>query len=190
MGLSFGLRRRRQKEVTGATTLQMRKRPPLGRFFFAGRVMGYRSASQPTGIRSEPRTRRNFIRFDAPLETLPVFFDLEGRRVIVVGGSEGAAWKADLAAATGARVEVFAADPCDEDARNRAGARQCCATFPRDPREEELKGAALIFGASPTTPRRARARGRRRGGRPDQSCRPPGIRAISSWEPSSTARRS
>ena len=59
----------------------------------------------------------------APLETLPVFFDLKGRRVIVVGDSEGAAWKADLAAATGARVEVFAVDPCAkmrEIARARA----------------------------------------------------------------------
>ncbi|MGA9823365.1 MAG: SAM-dependent methyltransferase, partial [Methylocystis sp.] len=81
----------------------------------------------------------------APLETLPVFFDLEGRRAIVVGDSEGAAWKADLAAATGARVEVFAVDPCAkmlEIARARAN----ITMFPRDPREDDLKGAALIFG--------------------------------------------
>ena len=81
----------------------------------------------------------------APLETLPVFFDLEGRRVIVVGDSEGAAWKADLAAATGARVEVFAVDPCAK-MREIARARPNLTMFPRDPREEELKGAALIFG--------------------------------------------
>ena len=40
------------------------------------------------------------------LETLPVFFQLAGKRVLVIGGSEGAAWKADLAAATGAQVEI------------------------------------------------------------------------------------
>jgi uroporphyrin-III C-methyltransferase/precorrin-2 dehydrogenase/sirohydrochlorin ferrochelatase len=81
----------------------------------------------------------------APQETLPVFFDLEGRRVIVVGDSEGAAWKADLAAATGARVEVFAIDPCAK-MREIARARANITMFPRDPREEELKEAALIFG--------------------------------------------
>ncbi len=81
----------------------------------------------------------------APLEALPVFFGLEGRRVIVVGASEGAAWKADLAAATGARVEVFAIDPCAK-MREIALARANIALFARDAHEGELKGAALIFG--------------------------------------------
>ena len=47
-----------------------------------------------------------------PLETLPVFYPLEGKRVLVIGGGEGAAWKADLVAATGARVEIFTSSPC------------------------------------------------------------------------------
>lgn len=46
----------------------------------------------------------------APLAALPVFWELQGRRVIVAGGSEGAAWKAELLAAAGAEVHVFAVE--------------------------------------------------------------------------------
>jgi uroporphyrin-III C-methyltransferase/precorrin-2 dehydrogenase/sirohydrochlorin ferrochelatase len=41
-----------------------------------------------------------------------VFFDLKGKSVLVAGGSDGAAWKAELLAATGAKVHVFC--PADE----------------------------------------------------------------------------
>ncbi|MEP0323779.1 siroheme synthase CysG [Bauldia litoralis] len=44
------------------------------------------------------------------LATLPVFFRLAGRKAIVAGGSEAAAWKAELLAATGAEVHVYAED--------------------------------------------------------------------------------
>ncbi len=47
------------------------------------------------------------------LATLPVFLKLQGRRVVISGGSEAVAWKAELFAAAGARVEVFAPEPCD-----------------------------------------------------------------------------
>ena len=50
----------------------------------------------------------------APLAVLPVFFDLKGKRVVVIGGSEPAAWKIELLAAAGARVEVFAEEICEE----------------------------------------------------------------------------
>ncbi len=46
-----------------------------------------------------------------PLSVLPVFFRLEGKKVVVTGGGEAAAWKAELLAATGAHVQVFAASP-------------------------------------------------------------------------------
>ncbi|MCU0832534.1 MAG: siroheme synthase CysG [Rhizobiaceae bacterium] len=46
-----------------------------------------------------------------PLAVLPVFFKLEGRRVLLAGGSDAAAWKAELLAAAGAHVDVFAAEP-------------------------------------------------------------------------------
>ena len=45
------------------------------------------------------------------LATLPVFFKLTGRKVILVGGSDGAAWKAELLAATGAQVHVICGEP-------------------------------------------------------------------------------
>ncbi|MGB6657336.1 MAG: siroheme synthase, partial [Methylovirgula sp.] len=35
------------------------------------------------------------------LASLPVFFDLAGRRTLVIGGSPAAAWKAELLQATG-----------------------------------------------------------------------------------------
>ncbi|WP_051960570.1 siroheme synthase CysG [Devosia riboflavina] len=44
----------------------------------------------------------------AALSTLPVFYTLTGKRVLLAGGSEAAAWKAELLAATGATVEVAA----------------------------------------------------------------------------------
>ncbi|MDQ0322821.1 uroporphyrin-III C-methyltransferase/precorrin-2 dehydrogenase/sirohydrochlorin ferrochelatase [Pararhizobium capsulatum DSM 1112] len=42
------------------------------------------------------------------LAKLPVFWALEGKRCIVVGGSDAAAWKAELLASCGAHVEIFA----------------------------------------------------------------------------------
>ena len=49
-----------------------------------------------------------------PLARLPVFFALEGRRVLVAGGSAGAAWKVELLSASGAKVDVYAAKASDE----------------------------------------------------------------------------
>ena len=43
-----------------------------------------------------------------PLSILPVFFDLTGKRAVVAGGTDGAAWKAELLAAAGADVHVYA----------------------------------------------------------------------------------
>jgi uroporphyrin-III C-methyltransferase/precorrin-2 dehydrogenase/sirohydrochlorin ferrochelatase len=48
------------------------------------------------------------------LATLPVFFRLKGRKVVLAGGGDGAAWKAELLAATGAQVNVFSAEPSDK----------------------------------------------------------------------------
>jgi uroporphyrin-III C-methyltransferase / precorrin-2 dehydrogenase / sirohydrochlorin ferrochelatase len=55
-----------------------------------------------------PETVRTAI---APLSRLPAFFDLKGKRAVVAGGSDAAAWKVELLSAAGARVEVFAAVP-------------------------------------------------------------------------------
>jgi uroporphyrin-III C-methyltransferase / precorrin-2 dehydrogenase / sirohydrochlorin ferrochelatase len=48
------------------------------------------------------------------LAKLPVFLDLQGRRAVVAGGTGAAAWKAELLAAAGAAVEVYAAELSDE----------------------------------------------------------------------------
>jgi uroporphyrin-III C-methyltransferase/precorrin-2 dehydrogenase/sirohydrochlorin ferrochelatase len=45
-----------------------------------------------------------------PLSVLPVFLPLSGRRAIIAGGTDAAAWKAELLAATGADVAVFSPD--------------------------------------------------------------------------------
>ncbi|WP_419247599.1 siroheme synthase CysG [Roseibium aggregatum] len=41
------------------------------------------------------------------LATLPVFFQLAGKKVIVAGGTDAAAWKAELLGAAGAEVHVY-----------------------------------------------------------------------------------
>ena len=45
------------------------------------------------------------------LAVLPVFLKLEGKRVILAGGSDAAAWKGELLAASGANVHVFSDEP-------------------------------------------------------------------------------
>ncbi len=47
----------------------------------------------------------------APLGVLPLFHRLDGRRVVLAGGGEGVAWKAELLAAAGAHVDLYAEDP-------------------------------------------------------------------------------
>ncbi|MEM1365053.1 MAG: siroheme synthase CysG [Pseudomonadota bacterium] len=48
------------------------------------------------------------------LAVLPIFQKLDGRRVVLVGGGAAAAWKAELIAAAGARVEIYATELEDE----------------------------------------------------------------------------
>ena len=44
------------------------------------------------------------------LATLPVFLGIEGKRAVIAGGSAAAAWKAELLAAAGAHVDVYATE--------------------------------------------------------------------------------
>ncbi|ASP36499.1 SAM-dependent methyltransferase [Labrenzia sp. VG12] len=55
----------------------------------------------------EKRTRRRPPRVEA-LASLPLFFRLDGRKVVLAGGTEAAGWKAELLAASGASVHIFA----------------------------------------------------------------------------------
>ena len=50
------------------------------------------------------------------LATLPVFFDLAGKRAVMAGGGAGAAWKAELLASAGASIDLYVlADEIDPE---------------------------------------------------------------------------
>jgi uroporphyrin-III C-methyltransferase/precorrin-2 dehydrogenase/sirohydrochlorin ferrochelatase len=84
-----------------------------------------------------------------PLARLPVFFALDGRRVVVAGGAPAAAWKAELLSAAGAAVEVFAEEPCEELLALAASPPRGQITIhPRGWTSEDFNGAALAIGAS------------------------------------------
>jgi uroporphyrin-III C-methyltransferase / precorrin-2 dehydrogenase / sirohydrochlorin ferrochelatase len=72
-----------------------------------------------------------------PLARLPVFLALEGKRALLAGGNQAAAWKAELLSAAGARVEVYANEVCDE-------LRQLVADSPRG--EVVLRASAWTLG--------------------------------------------
>ncbi len=79
------------------------------------------------------------------LARLPVFFALQGRRVVVAGGHAAAAWKIELLAAAGARVDVYAAAPSDDV---RAAAQAAGVTLnEREIEERDFADAVLAIGA-------------------------------------------
>ncbi|QLF71899.1 siroheme synthase (plasmid) [Peteryoungia desertarenae] len=57
-----------------------------------------------------PQNRQPLRSKIEPLAKLPVFWQLEGRRVVLAGGSDGAAWKAELLMACGAEVHLYCPD--------------------------------------------------------------------------------
>ena len=59
---------------------------------------------QPSKTQRSPSRRERM----SPLATLPVFYKLHGKKVLIAGGSEAAAWKAELLAAAGADVHIHA----------------------------------------------------------------------------------
>ena len=68
--------------------------------------MACASLSTAFSLGREPAARRP-ARVE-PLAVLPVFLDLKGRAALIVGGSDAAAWKAELLEAAGAKVHVCA----------------------------------------------------------------------------------
>jgi uroporphyrin-III C-methyltransferase/precorrin-2 dehydrogenase/sirohydrochlorin ferrochelatase len=80
------------------------------------------------------------------LSVLPVFLDLAGKRAVVAGGSNAAAWKAELLAAAGARVEVFADDDAISEEMAELLAREPLATMlARRWQAADLAGAAVAL---------------------------------------------
>jgi len=82
------------------------------------------------------------------LARLPVFLTLEGKRAVLAGGSAAAAWKAELLAAAGAKVEVYAIEASDELLQVAANPPRGAVTISRRGwTVEDLKGAAVAIGA-------------------------------------------
>jgi uroporphyrin-III C-methyltransferase/precorrin-2 dehydrogenase/sirohydrochlorin ferrochelatase len=80
-----------------------------------------------------------------PLARLPVFFALAGKRAVIAGGSAAAAWKAELLAAAGASVEVYAATLGEEMIEIAAQAN--VTIHRREIDAADLANAALAVGA-------------------------------------------
>lgn len=81
------------------------------------------------------------------LATLPLFHKLEGRKVVLAGDSEGALWKAELLAATGAELHIFAGHGAEQFgalAADPPGGR--IVVHGRGWRPDDLQDAALAIG--------------------------------------------
>ena len=81
------------------------------------------------------------------LATLPVFLKLAGRPVLVVGGSAGAAWKAELIAAAGAQVRLVAAEPGPDVRALAAEWPERVTLHRRGLAASDFDGAAIAIGA-------------------------------------------
>ena len=79
------------------------------------------------------------------LARLPVFYALAGKRAVVAGGNAAAAWKAELLAAAGAAVEVYAAAPGEE--MREAAAQANIVIHHRGIEADDLTNAAMAVGA-------------------------------------------
>lgn len=83
----------------------------------------------------------------APLDTLPLFHRLTGRKVVVAGQGDAVVWKAELVAAAGADVLVLAGDSAG--AARFADVTPVAGSIRVEPRGwvvDDLDGAALALG--------------------------------------------
>jgi len=76
---------------------------------------------------------------------LPIFLDLAGRKAVLAGDTAGIAWKAELIAAAGAEVTLFAQQPSDEvrALRRRGVAAGSLRVEEREWTPADLHGAAI-----------------------------------------------
>ncbi|MDQ4135889.1 MAG: hypothetical protein M3158_06890, partial [Pseudomonadota bacterium] len=77
-----------------------------------------------------------------PLTKLPVFLDLAGQTAVVSGSGDPVVWKAELLAAAGAEVRVFAEVSVPELSA-LAAAMPSVTVVPRRWRAEDIDGAAV-----------------------------------------------
>jgi uroporphyrin-III C-methyltransferase / precorrin-2 dehydrogenase / sirohydrochlorin ferrochelatase len=90
---------------------------------------------------SEARTPRM-----EPLARLPVFYALTNKRAVVAGGTAAAAWKAELLAAAGAAVDVYALEASVE-LTELALEISRVTLHPREIEGADLENATLAVGA-------------------------------------------
>lgn len=82
-----------------------------------------------------------------PLSRLPLFFALEGRRVLVAGGNAASAWKAELLSAAGAAVDIVAPAVCEEMAALARTPPRCAIRIHlRTWRGDDFAGKAVAVG--------------------------------------------
>jgi uroporphyrin-III C-methyltransferase / precorrin-2 dehydrogenase / sirohydrochlorin ferrochelatase len=100
----------------------------------------------------------------APLAKLPIFLELRGRRAIVAGGGDPAAWKAELLAASGANVVVFA-EEAGPEILSLADNQPAITLVRRAWREDDFAHAHVAVGhcSGPEEAARFAAAARRRG---------------------------
>ena len=89
-----------------------------------------------------------------PLSVLPIFLDLHGKTALVAGGTDPAAWKAELLAAAGAEVTV-AAETLDDE-MTRLVVTGTVRHLPQEWTPDLLQGCALAI-ADEEDPARAQA---------------------------------
>src|ERR1700752_4818368 len=119
----------------------------------------------------------------APLSRLPAFFALNGKRVIVAGGSAAATWKAELLSAAGARVDVLGPEP-GEDMLALAGAppNGLVIIARRNWSADDFNGAAVAVADCPNEEAAAQFAAAARSGRvPGEVIEPPAVLLFSFW---------
>src|SRR5215203_4225109 len=81
----------------------------------------------------------------APLASVPVFLSLAGKRVVVAGEGAPVVWKAELMAAAGAQVAVYAPEPDPELQALAAAYPDAMALQRRAWRPDDFDGAAVAI---------------------------------------------
>ena len=98
----------------------------------------------PLEVQRQPQT--GTPRMQA-LARLPIFLDLDGKRVLVAGNGAPVAWKAELLSAAGADVEVFTKHACEElRALTVEAPRASVVLRERGWRMGDFAGAAVAVG--------------------------------------------
>ncbi len=79
------------------------------------------------------------------LASLPVFLTLRGKRAVLAGGNQAAAWKAELLAATGASLTIYAPQ-FEQRLRELADDKDNVTLVQRSWQRDDLAGAAIFIG--------------------------------------------